>query len=392
MREPKKPVTLGSGNATPDYLTQLEQKRQDAYDAAAAERERAVADADSAYKHNLSEYGARAERLASMGLTGSGYSEHLNSQAYATMRGEVQKAHAAETAAKEAADTTYYSDVLAKQETDNNNYLSLLRDIKNGNLSASEVKELSGKFGFGGEDTSSLIAQAQEYTFNSYMNKLLNPDPNSSETFDISEIDSDHSVGNLSSPQYEELKKLWNSEAKNIVGSFDGFSLTKDEAQSTLDYYRENSWASPELIASLEEKFKEVYTPVRMGVHNDNGGYNEIVNLGEDFQVKDENGTQYWVMSTGVVDRTGNTNLYQIAEDVEEGELFGYDGQMYLRYGGNVYGLTSTGDGWEYSQLYDKIFSGKKPIRSKAWDERNYESFGAYMDSLYGTINGQLRN
>ena len=67
------------------------------------ERQRGIYDASNAYEQNKSTYGANAEALAAMGLTGGGYSDYLNAQAYATQRGEVQAANANAEAAKRAA-------------------------------------------------------------------------------------------------------------------------------------------------------------------------------------------------------------------------------------------------------------------------------------------------
>ena len=71
-----------------------EQQRQQIEKQAETERQRGVIDARSSYAQNLATYGANAEQLAAMGLSGSGYSEYLNQQAYATQRSETQNANA----------------------------------------------------------------------------------------------------------------------------------------------------------------------------------------------------------------------------------------------------------------------------------------------------------
>lgn len=66
-------------------------------------RERALVNADTSYRQNLAAYGANAEAMANMGLTGSGYSDWLNASAYAQNRGDVQAANAQyDTAKREA--------------------------------------------------------------------------------------------------------------------------------------------------------------------------------------------------------------------------------------------------------------------------------------------------
>ena len=99
-------------------------------------RERAIVDANSSYQQNLAGYGANAEAMANMGLTGSGYSDWLNASAYAQNRADVQAANAqSETAKREAryiadqtknqADTTY-NDAVFKAEAD---YLDTVNNL-----------------------------------------------------------------------------------------------------------------------------------------------------------------------------------------------------------------------------------------------------------------------
>lgn len=99
-------------------------------------RQRAIVDANSSYQQNIAGYGAKAEAMANMGLTGSGYSDWLNASAYAQNRGDVQAANAqSETAKREAkyiadqtknqADTTY-NDAVFKAEAD---YLDTVNDL-----------------------------------------------------------------------------------------------------------------------------------------------------------------------------------------------------------------------------------------------------------------------
>lgn len=128
-------------------LGAAEENRQTAYAAADRQleesnaiaeqtRERAIVDANSSYQQNLAGYGANAEAMANMGLTGSGYSDWLNASAYAQNRGDIQAANAqSETAKREAryiadqtknqADTTY-NDAVFKAEAD---YLDTVNNL-----------------------------------------------------------------------------------------------------------------------------------------------------------------------------------------------------------------------------------------------------------------------
>ena len=90
-----------------------EEKRQAALKEAEIYKERAAADAQASYMQNMSTYGVNAENMAQMGLTGGGYSDYLNAQAYAQKRGEMQTASANEAAMKQQAESKYADNILS---------------------------------------------------------------------------------------------------------------------------------------------------------------------------------------------------------------------------------------------------------------------------------------
>ena len=100
-----------------------ERQRTEAERQADINRQRAIADANSAYEQNKAEYGAKAEALGNMGLTAGGYGDWLNASAYAQQRGEVQGARAQSDAAKrEAKYTEDMTKLQADQEYNNKKY------------------------------------------------------------------------------------------------------------------------------------------------------------------------------------------------------------------------------------------------------------------------------
>lgn len=109
------------------------QVKTDAYENAEIERERGVVDARSSYAQNLASYGAKAERIGDMGLTGSGYSAYLDSKAYAQQRAETQAANAEATTVKREADSTYSKNVLEIED-------QAAADTLNANQAAEEGK------------------------------------------------------------------------------------------------------------------------------------------------------------------------------------------------------------------------------------------------------------
>lgn len=93
------------------------QQRAEAEQKAETERQRGVIDARSSYEQNKATYGTNAEMLASMGLTGGGHSDYIDSQAYATQRAETQAANAQAEAAKTAAKNTADKAILAAESS-----------------------------------------------------------------------------------------------------------------------------------------------------------------------------------------------------------------------------------------------------------------------------------
>lgn len=113
-------TTENTGNAesttekTLTYAEYMEMLKQEAAESKAAAdkeaeiaKERAMVDAQSSYAQNQATYGANAETMAQMGLTGGGYSDYLQAQAYAQKRSDVQQANVVESATKAQNRATY---------------------------------------------------------------------------------------------------------------------------------------------------------------------------------------------------------------------------------------------------------------------------------------------
>lgn len=84
-----------------------EKRINDEYDEQVADinqaHHRTMTDIDTSYQKNLAGYGKNAELLASMGLTGSGYSDYLNSQAAAQRGASERSANAYKSSSLESA-------------------------------------------------------------------------------------------------------------------------------------------------------------------------------------------------------------------------------------------------------------------------------------------------
>lgn len=162
-------ATYAEGGKTVMQL--IEEQRQASYADAEAARERATVDAMTSYQKNLATYGRKGESLAQAGMTGSGYGEYLQAQAYAQQRSDVQTAKAQETAAKAQADRVYYGDMAAekqqqeetaKAETAQKNaaYAQLLGYAKSGEYTAEEIRNLAQRQGLTDEGDLAALEKA----------------------------------------------------------------------------------------------------------------------------------------------------------------------------------------------------------------------------------------
>ena len=150
-----------------------EEKRQAALKEAEIYKERAVADAQASYMQNMSTYGVNAETMAKMGLTGGGYSDYLNAQAYAQKRGEMQTASANEAAMKQQAETTYADNILSldgqlvaykeAEKAENEQYAKSVYNTlweavqdTNTTYTTENVKDIAEKAGLSEEDITTL--------------------------------------------------------------------------------------------------------------------------------------------------------------------------------------------------------------------------------------------
>lgn len=131
-----------------------ESQRVAAEQRADVERERGVVDARSSYEQNKASYGANAEAMGSMGLSGSGYSDYLNSKAYAQQRAETQAANAQADASKREArytedqarlkaDSDYYQNKYNAEQAYSDRKYDIDTTYRNNMLSAEQGKAQS---------------------------------------------------------------------------------------------------------------------------------------------------------------------------------------------------------------------------------------------------------
>lgn len=223
---------------------QIEQNKQNALQQAESERERAVIDARSSYAQNLATYGANAEQLAAMGLSGSGYSDYLNQQAYATQRAETQNANAQAEATKVAAEQQANSDKLnaelsyaenmqgnaeklaqyqqqkaeeakVEEEQKKQYYAALLTSANTGEYTSEQLASLGAQYGLDEVQISQLQAAADKYKSDqqslSYTEALQMISDYGAD-LDVSYLETLLNTGSISQEQYNQLMAQYSKE------------------------------------------------------------------------------------------------------------------------------------------------------------------------------------
>ena len=245
-------------------IDQAELQRLEAQRQAEVAREREIADSRSSYEQNKATYGTNAEQMADMGLAGSGYSDYINSQAYATQRAEQQNANAnAETTkqnaqyaadqAKLAAEQQANSDKLnaelnyaenmanndaalaqykqqkeeeakAKKEQEEAErkayYAELLGYANNGSYTQEQLAQLGAQYGLSEEQLKSLDDAALTYKDNTYKQnyaEALDNITNYGADLDASYLDNMLKMDLITQEQYNDLKSQLNTKLTDEI-------------------------------------------------------------------------------------------------------------------------------------------------------------------------------
>ena len=220
-----------------------EEKRQAALKEAEIYKERAAADAQASYMQNMSTYGVNAENMAQMGLTGGGYSDYLNAQAYAQKRGEMQTASANELALKQQAESTYADNIAAlnkdlftyqetqktNKQTGYNTLLGYAMDADSG-MTEETIRAMAKNIGLSEEEIQSIINTmntAQSTAKGEYANNAL--------TALIADLQNPNAYGNYSEAGIRALGKQWGWTDEQIQQAVDIWNGTKKGAEVSLD-------------------------------------------------------------------------------------------------------------------------------------------------------------
>lgn len=275
---------------TLDKTNQLiEEQKQAAIQNAETSRQRSIADARSSYEQNKASYGANAEALAAMGLSGSGYSDHINAQAYAQQRADTQNANAVAEVARMTAESEAsqgklsaemsYADNVAQtdaalaqykqQQADKqeSTYLNLLDLANKGNYSKEQLQQLGAQYGLSDEQLKTLQSAADkqvEDKGNAYYSELLNYANNGAYTaeqlqqlgtgygLNAAQVQSltDAATAYKTNKQNEKYNQLLNS---SDTSGFDALKSARDNGEITAKQYND-------LVTSYQSYYYDLYS------------------------------------------------------------------------------------------------------------------------------------
>lgn len=351
---------------------------QSKYEAESAERD-AKLQSGLSYSENLfnAESQARSDKLAAEQTADAGkfsaemsYQQNLLENDDTIGKHRLEQEQKAEAEAKQAAEKAEEEAQYARAA-----YTELLSGANSGAYTAAQLEQLAADYGLSDAQKQSLINAANEYTtkkqaaadaeiaagsgdsmgaidsaaqagtisqeqaaaqkaqvqsqnYESYASEV------SYGNADTSAIDRAYQRGDISESQYNSLKTQWND---NIDTSADFFyanntMLTKSAAQKALNNLTKNSWCSSSVKSALQAEFNKLYTP-KVNGSNKNASDKELADAGNNFKVT-LNGKNYCVESAG---ECTDTNVKEVASDVGNGSMFGYQGHVYIKSNGKIY-------------------------------------------------------
>lgn len=412
---PQTPMTYG------EYLKVLEDRKQMAIDSAETERQRAVADSNAAYEQNKATYGTKAEKLASMGLTGSGYSDYIDSQAYTQHRAEVQNANAAAQKAKDTAEQSFTEAQINLSESFNDKYNtafdSLMSEAANGTMTDEEIDRLATMHGITAEDVELIksknneaikkqnaansaelsvalgdnvgsinaaleagtITKEQAETYIDKIQKANYKDfaiAIAESTVDIKDISIAKENGEISEEQYKILQSEY---GKTVVVGKEQFITynenneeefeskhSADQLKSEMEQFLQEGWITEDIFNKFMQTYNKYYKISYIGAGMNDGEVttSELATEGDNFDVH-YGGKTYGVESGGEI-TTNASHMIDLFEDLEAKDkgfhanrVFMYQDELYVYRDGKIYA-----------------------VQAEYWDDEDTDDGDTYWDLL----------
>ena len=304
------------------------------------QRQKEVIAANNAYNSSRAISGANADALSRMGLTGSGYSRYLDSQAYAQKQGAANLAYqnkqSAINQAQSIKNNAYqqadglYADYLAQQEVNKNNaYANIYSNI--GTFSLGDIERLGATMGLEQTDIDALKSAKNELTYASLLGS----------EYGQKTLDNLVGTGHLSadSPGYNALKNdMIKIDASDLPNMFNDQSY--DVSKETLEKLK--PLIDDATYTDLKKQFDEDFGVTRANVTLKQGTLLKK-NAGKSHRaisVKDSAGNKYTVTYSGNA-LSGELKNAADANNINNNEVFKLRGNLYIKIDGEYYELSN---------------------------------------------------
>lgn len=326
----------GSVIPTEEYAPKIptyEEYYQQTLNSIEANRQKQVAGAAASAAQIAPTYGTRAERLNTMGLSGSGYSDYLAGKAYATGRQAISDINANAQAAQLEA-KGLYTDYLAQQEANKINTFNTLMGNIGAYGSLADIKAIASANGITDSDMlDNLVSSRSGYIRNNLTGSQ----------YTKKQLDDLYNNGNgeLTETDYNALLKgIYDVSANDISSATfidkdnGGAYLNYSKAKDMLDQFKAAFGEDSVQAKKMQAEFDKLYGVKTVGVTYSSGaGYNTGEG-GFNFKVSAANGNKYKVEYSG---NKGDDSVKQAAEGINDGAVFKYRGVLYIKRGTEVY-------------------------------------------------------
>lgn len=361
-----------------DYLKTVKTAADTAYTnaetAAQGTFQSALNTANANYNKAKAEYGANAEALGGMGLRGSGYSDYLNSQAFAQKQSAYNNANFSYQAAladaearrdatkleadglmaqylqqqeadklayqrqQEANKLTAYETLLTNAGTYDLDTLTALMDSR-GLDNAQRLNVYNAAFGSGSYTIPQLDALAAKYSTNADLISAI-----------TAAKESILKNGSFSDTLYfdSEGKSLPHSDARTVL---DNIKTTYGESIDANSPYQNALSQFNNLYGVTAPSKKIIYS---------GGDVNGSPEAGDNIRVKDKDGNTYRVEFAGKSSNDAYKAAKSGSNDIEDGQVFKYGSDYYIIYQGTAHKIQKrTGSDGSSFEAMVKAFDGE---------------------------------
>ena len=340
----------GTGALQQAYTSAMknaEVTRDQSKEQARIDYEAAILDAERRYKAAMGNYGQTAESLAASGLAESGYAQYLRDRAYGKKVDEIIAAKGTRAQNERTADNLYSSAITQLEMKKAENQAQTDAKYDSQGVSFTQIDEI--------------LKDAN--------NGLLSPEQKT-ERIKQAVTSAETAVGNNTffNDPYDETAKISSGEARKLMDKFSEHAPELKQAMQKLydDTYVVYRDVNRNALGTTLEDFSEAASGEEFNIHYGKAGSNNDLRWGV---VKSDKP----ITTPSVVEaaKAMGFDTSNVTDKVGTLPVFGFAGELYLYYNGDVYRLMEgeNGNGDEYNELKNFVFGNEqyngKPVITK---------------------------